>query len=209
MKLCLIRHGLSKANVDETVYLTVKDHDIELTDIGQEQALLAGKNLSKELSGTKGKTFVFVSPYKRTRQTWAGIKSALCPITFSEQENPLLREQEYKFFADLEDMKTRKENRAKWGPFWYRYKNAEAATDVHQRVTVFWNYLTNQYLLGHIKEEDTVVIVTHEVVIRMFTMVMESLSHENAKVDVGNCDIKVCDLSKMQYKSSHCIKIKK
>lgn len=206
MKLYLIRHGQSKANVDDSVYLQTKDHNIELTDIGRSQAISAGKNLSKELQGAS-KVHVFVSPYTRTRQTWEGVKSSLCPVTLLEKESPLIREQEYKIFSDIAEMKKKKESRSAFGPFWYRYKNAEAAVDVHQRVMTFWNYLTNQYLLGHIKEKEPVVIVSHEVVVRMFLMILKDLNYENTKVDIGNCDIQVCELEKMKMKSHSCLKI--
>ena len=202
MKVFLIRHGQSEANVDQNVYFEVMDHDIQLTQTGIAQAQQAGKNLLKALSdsSSKGQIHAFVSPYQRTRQTWSEIKKQQCPLVgqvINEEENPLLREKEHKVFSDLLDMKTKKQQRKDFGPFWYRFKNAESDADVHARAMIFWNYLMNQFLLQNIKEEDSVVIVTHEVMIRMFMMVFRKSQYEKAHVHVDNCDIVDLNFSNM------------
>lgn len=210
MRLCLIRHGQSQANVDDQLYLTIKDHDIQLTDLGKSQAVKAGHNLfkllSEEKTNLKGTLRVFVSPYTRTRQTWDGIKSAQCPVVhlprMEEEESVLLREKEYKIFADHQEMKQKKEKRNSFGPFWYRFKNAESDADVFLRVSTFWNQLTNRFLLGEIQEEDTVVIVAHEVTLRMIMMLLKRTTYETSKFDIHNCEILTIHLTSMSAKYS-------
>lgn len=78
-RIILIRHGESLGNIDERAYATTADWRIPLTNLGREQARLAGKKVSsylnQELNGkeesqaTKGKVYFYVSPYLRTRQT--------------------------------------------------------------------------------------------------------------------------------------------
>lgn len=184
-RLFLIRHGESAANKDRAVYFSVMDHEIPLTDLGRVQATECGQKLKDLINGSK--TAVFVSPYKRTRETWQGIKKELGDLSLVESENPLLREQEYKIFADEQEVLLKKQEREAFGPFFYRYKNAESTADVYLRVQTFVNYLILKKLSGQLR--DNVVIVAHEVVLRMFLMIIDNLSHEKVKVDIGNCSI--------------------
>lgn len=185
-RLFLIRHGESAANKDRSVYFKVMDHEIPLTDLGQNQATECGIKLRSMLYGSKAS--VFVSPYLRARETWQGIKKELYEgQELVEAESPLIREQEYKIFADEADVVLKKQEREAFGPFFYRYKNAESTADVYLRVQTFVNYLILQKLNGQLKEN--VVVVAHEVVLRMFLMILDRLPHEKAKVDIGNCEI--------------------
>lgn len=78
-RIILIRHGESLGNIDERAYATTADWRIPLTNLGREQARLAGRKISSYLNQevndeegslvTKGKVYFYVSPYLRTRQT--------------------------------------------------------------------------------------------------------------------------------------------
>jgi broad specificity phosphatase PhoE len=78
-RIMLIRHGESLGNIDERAYATTADWRIPLTNLGREQARLAGRKVASYLnqevndeegsSVTKGKVYFYVSPYLRTRQT--------------------------------------------------------------------------------------------------------------------------------------------
>ena len=70
-----MRHGESVGNVDETSYSTTPDWKIELTDLGLQQASEAGKEIRQLCNG--GSLYAYVSPYKRTMQTWQQIKKEL------------------------------------------------------------------------------------------------------------------------------------
>jgi 2,3-bisphosphoglycerate-dependent phosphoglycerate mutase len=82
MRIFLVRHGRSESNEDWGVNKRVADHAIELTKEGKEQARAAGEFLAKyfEKKMVHGKrdsfsglqfprTRLWLSPYRRTRQT--------------------------------------------------------------------------------------------------------------------------------------------
>lgn len=196
MKLLLVRHGESEGNVNPKIYLTKKDQDVALTVKGIKQA----SNLGFKLAGILGnqKVYSFVSPYKRTQQTW---RYASYTNTFETEFNPLLREQEYKVFASMEESEIKKLEREEYGPFWYRFKNAESVADVHQRTTVFINNLMCRYAIGQLKETDTLIIIAHEVVIRTFLMIFKNMLHNEAAMSIQNCEINELILENFNLKS--------
>ncbi len=95
MRIFLVRHGESAANVDKRLHKSMADHAIPLSDKGQKQALDAGKFLGEYFHNLFGlekdtnieydlKTHsvigfyqshvrIWVSPYERTRETANGI----------------------------------------------------------------------------------------------------------------------------------------
>ena len=75
-RIILMRHGESVGNIDETAYSTIPDWKIPLTKLGKEQATQAGKEI-KQLCGENSLLYVYVSPYKRTMETWAQIKQVI------------------------------------------------------------------------------------------------------------------------------------
>lgn len=186
-KIFLIRHGQSTANVDEQVYLQVFDHNIPLTELGQKQAEKTGKDLLKILDNKE--VNVFYSPYKRTTQTWNSIQKELNGVKLkSIEENPMLREQEHKFFKDMMDSKQKKEEQKEFGIFWYRFKNAESIADVHQRITIFMNNMMLRQLSGQLSEN--IIIVAHEITIKvLLLLLLKKPISDLDKLSVGNCEI--------------------
>lgn len=193
MKIVLIRHGQSQGNVDHNIYLTTNDANVNLTDLGEDQATKVGITLKNLLK--KDKTHIFVSPYKRTKQTWEKISNQL-DNEFKPVFTPIIREQEYKVFKDETEMNLKKNERNEFGPFWYRFKNGESVADVYARVLSFINHLKLETILNNIKQSDTVVIVSHEVTIRMFLMIFKNLQYEESKQDINNCEPIVFELKK-------------
>ncbi|CAF1647983.1 unnamed protein product, partial [Didymodactylos carnosus] len=70
-RIILIRHGESLANVDKTIYTRIPDSQIDLTDAGIEQARQAGKQLREIIRNET--LYVYLSPYKRSKQTYDAI----------------------------------------------------------------------------------------------------------------------------------------
>ena len=130
IRIFLIRHGLSEANMDKTVNARKPDHAVELAgdvtsddpeENGHAQAFLAGKALVdllldhnpaneqvRSLIGDnpqKRRVRLLVSPYTRTRQTAEGIKKALADedIVFDEREVMELREISFGLYDGIED----------------------------------------------------------------------------------------------------------
>lgn len=220
MKIILIRHGESKANVDPDHYAKVMDHNVELTDKGVEQAKNAGRELQQHIDSYEEdgykilpSLYVFYSPYIRTKKTWENIKSQLSEMgqrsIVSEEESYLIREQEYKIFANQEEARRIKDKRKIFGIFWYRFKHAESVADVCQRIQVFINNLWLRMLAESDRDrnkeyysrpnEKIYVIVTHEVAIRAFLMILKKLPVDTEKTDIANGSLVILDNAKIKY----------
>ena len=63
-RIILIRHGQSEANINPSLYRTIPDAKINLTQKGKDQALKASEELSKIVG--KGSVKFYVSPSVRT-----------------------------------------------------------------------------------------------------------------------------------------------
>ena len=90
-RIIIIRHGQSEGNADHTVYARVPDHDIKLTKRGEHESLSAGAEIA-DIIGQE-KIQAYVSPFKRTRQTFEGIAKRLEPNLTNMLEDPRIREQ--------------------------------------------------------------------------------------------------------------------
>ena len=99
-RIIVIRHGESAGNLDESLYCRVPDPEIPLTRRGYDQGLAAGRRFRELMeadereTGIPGRLFLYVSPYRRSKQTAAAIvsqfpRSAIMGV----REEPQLREQ--------------------------------------------------------------------------------------------------------------------
>eukprot|EP00759_Apiculatamorpha_spiralis_P014135 PhF_6_TR20838/c0_g1_i1/m.30009 len=91
VRILLVRHGQSEANVLKSVYNSKPDHAIELTPRGKEMARGAGTFLRTWLQETYGSKAnvghhvrMWVSPFTRTRQTAEEVLSVLNPLASPE-----------------------------------------------------------------------------------------------------------------------------
>ncbi len=93
IRLYLVRHGQSEANLDKTVNARLPDHRVELSPEGHRQAAAAGEYLAGALP-RDARTRILCSPYVRTRQTSAAIEQALTAagLPFDRREAVELRE---------------------------------------------------------------------------------------------------------------------
>jgi phosphohistidine phosphatase SixA len=74
IRIFLVRHGQSEANLDKTVNLCLPDHQIALSPQGREQAEAAGRFLAQTLA-RDSRVRILCSPYMRARQTSERIPS--------------------------------------------------------------------------------------------------------------------------------------
>lgn len=188
MQIILIRHGQSQSNVDRTI-LEKKDffdNMVELTDLGKQQAREAGDKLS-QLLDSKTKNYLYYSPYTRTKQTREEFLSTFKKNIEEFVEHPLLIEQEFKDFANQEEVTEKKLRRQSRGKMYYRYKNGESPLDVFGRVV---NFL-NEIKINH-DHQDNVIIIAHEVVIRcIIHSLMKMDIDQHLKLDISNCEINI------------------
>lgn len=128
IRIFLIRHGLSEANIDKTVHFHTPDHAVELSEEGHEQARRAGSILADYLAlppvseaeqyaaldlehMPQRRARMLVSPYTRTRQTADRVAESLkaAGIRFDRRECEELREISFGLFDGLSIEEIRRE----------------------------------------------------------------------------------------------------
>ena len=186
----LVRHGQSIANLARhkaerenslTIDFDGREMDIPLSDLGVEQSILLGRWLKFQ---SPKPTVIFTSPYLRTAES-AGLiaeNAKLKNIEILRDER--IRERELGIFDRLTWLGSKQKfpeecaKREQIGKFYYRPPGGESWCDVALRVRNFWRDLCLNY------QEEKVLIVTHEVVIRVFRYIVEQMSeHEILAID--------------------------
>ena len=171
-RIILVRHGESQGNIDDTIYETVPDHALTLTSKGVEQATEAGRRLRAYLADAP--LTLYASPYVRTRQTVEALGLGV-PVEDVRIE-PRLREQDWANFQDPADIAEQKRLRNEYGHFYYRFTHGESGSDVYDRVSTFleslWRYIeaVPADSGGHPMSDQSLVIVTHGLTMRLFCM---------------------------------------
>ncbi|MFD6425613.1 histidine phosphatase family protein [Streptomyces sp. NPDC060198] len=163
-RIVLVRHGESEGNVDDTVYEREPDHALRLTHTGLQQAETAGLRL-REVFGEE-RVSVYVSPYRRTHETFRALGLDLTRVRVREE--PRLREQDWGNWQDPDDVRLQKANRDAYGHFFYRFAQGESGADVYDRVGAFLESLHRSF-----QDPDhppNVLLVTHGLTMRLFCM---------------------------------------
>ena len=176
-RIILIRHGESEGNLDSSAYVDTADWRIPTTIKGKEQAVAAGHEVRKLLGSPDGpgRAFFYVSPYLRTRETLEGVLSQLerHQVT-GVREEPRISEQQFGNFQCVSEVETAKEERRRFGRFYYRFPNGEAGFDVFNRVTSFISTMLRDCAHFRAEGQDltnfNLCIVTHGLTLRLFLM---------------------------------------
>ena len=184
-----IRHGESEANVDTSkiiifeklifffflfllsiaLYSRMADHQIELTKSGHEQAVEAGEKL-RQLIG-KESMYVYMSPYLRSRQTWENIKKAFSSSQIiTERHDPRLREQEFGNIADLATQRSQalRMNKNVLENFFIVFHVVKVVLMFMIVHHLFLDTLFREMDNGHHDPTQNIVIVSHELFMRLF-----------------------------------------
>lgn len=167
-RIFLIRHAQSHGNVTREVHATVPDWKITLTEKGHEQARFLGRGLADEIGDTS--LAVYLSPYARTRETWAGIRTELVTEPAFIKEDPRLREQAWGNLRAFEprtwqDIEAERDH---YGPFFYKFLHGECGGEVYDRCTGFLETLYRDFEKSDMPEN--VLIVTHGFTLRVLLM---------------------------------------
>lgn len=169
-RIFLIRHGQSLSNADPDAHATIPDWKIPLTDLGRVQSAIAGKAIT--LSIVNAGLGVYVSPYRRTRETWDCMKAAMTdPCQYDirwVKEDPRLREQEWGHLRTAEQSDAIDAERQSYGPFFYRIPDGESGADVYDRCTGFLDTLYRDFEKPDFPSH--VLIVTHGFTMRVLLM---------------------------------------
>jgi broad specificity phosphatase PhoE len=171
-RIFIIRHGESEGNTDRHVYEKIPDWKIPLTQLGAEQAQLAGKNLVEKLSKNRvdyqggAKVGVYYSPFLRTVQTWRNMAVNIPGdmIAF-EKEDARLREQERGNMRPFDEIDSVEAIRDEYGTFFYRFRDGESGADVYDRSTDFLATLYRDFEKEDFPEN--VLIVSHAFTMRV------------------------------------------
>lgn len=165
-RIILLRHAESQGNEDHSIYATIPDPNIELTETGKQQAFAVGKEI-KIIVGEESLQF-YISPYLRTRQTFKYMLQTLEPKEYRMYEDPRIREQDWGAFRKVEELKSIQEDRYKYGSFYYRFPGGESGADVFDRVSTFLETIHRAFAKDYFPQN--VIIVSHGLAIRLFLM---------------------------------------
>lgn len=164
MTILLIRHAESAANFDGTVYDSMADHQIHLTEKGHEQSAALGQFLKDWYANNPPQKDVrlWCSPYKRTMLTLAGLKETIGDLAWNKNNygddvhfDDRLREREwgpYSHHHYKEGTALQKENEfmhkyfnrireTEMGRYFVRPHGGESVADVAQRLHSFFHDL--------------------------------------------------------------------
>jgi len=165
-KIILIRHGESEGNQDTSLYETIPDYALKLTQQGISQARQAGREI-KPLIGDES-TYVYLSPFIRTRETFEHIRESIGENIIKANEDPRIREQDWGHLRHPDDNKEIMKTRDEFSTFYYRIPDGESGADVYDRVSTFLDTLHRDFEKHNFPEN--VLIVSHGLTIRLFLM---------------------------------------
>lgn len=98
-RIILVRHGQSEGNLDESVYTSVADPKIALTNKGLAEAEECGKRIREVIEkdgAIDWKVYFYASPYRRTLETLRSLGLAFeRDRVAGMREEPRLREQDF------------------------------------------------------------------------------------------------------------------
>lgn len=194
MRIYLVRHGESIANVDKTVHKTLPDYAIGLSERGFRQAREAGQAIDEHLTRQflhlgdekfRPRVRLWSSPYKRTRETADKIEQRFSFPIVDRREHVLLCEQQFGLFDGLSDAELRGrypdahrhyELCEKFeGRFWARMPLGESRFDVACRVHQAFGTFHRDAEKHGIKN---IVVVCHGVTLRAFVMMWLHYDYE-------------------------------
>jgi broad specificity phosphatase PhoE len=196
-ELILIRHGQSASNVafpdaDSKGLmesgLSGRDTDVELTELGVEQATAVGRWLA-ELPADLRPQVIITSPYFRARETWriAAEASGLDfppPTTDDRLVDRLLGDLEMLTRAAVADRFPDEAGRRRTaGEYRYTPPGGESFADIEIRLGSFLDDLNREHA------GERVVVVAHDAVVLMMRAVAEGLTWEQtlaAEAETGN-----------------------
>jgi broad specificity phosphatase PhoE len=184
-ELLLIRHGESQGNVAAAqahsagaheIDVPARDADVDLSDLGREQARAVGVALGDLAAATRPQALV-VSPYLRARET-ARLACAEAGLDLPTLVDERLRDRELGVldrltFAGVEARFPEEAERRRWqGKFYHRPAGGESWSDVVLRLRT-WVADLDRTL-----DAERLLVVSHDIVIALIRYVCEGLDEE-------------------------------
>jgi broad specificity phosphatase PhoE len=199
VNLVIVRHAESQRNIWKEIATakgdllyggTIRDMDVRLTKVGEEQANALGRPLGKEFRFDR----VFTSPFQRTIQT-AQLISARFPYGIDITEDERLREIDFGVLDGLTKhgvahrYPEEAERKKRVGKYYFRPLAGENYPDVALRVHSFLGTLTRE------AAGDNVLVVCHSVVVLIFRKLLERLTEEELLEIDGTHDVRNCSVT--------------
>ena len=194
--ITLVRHGESESNLYDAQSIDevpdhlrgTPNHKVPLTPEGHKQARATGKALAERFP--EGFNYVYVSPYRRTRDTQAALFEGFPDdwrTRLSEhrtRRDILLREQDFGYAdivaapestAELFEQAHRRfeAHKASAGKFYTRPENGESWADVCQRTYMFLGKLFQQN-----RHDAHILVISHAVTIATFAFHLQRLDED-------------------------------
>lgn len=203
LRIFLARHGFSEGNENPENYALRGDPNVELTDLGWQQAIRLGQFIESYLeehpSPDETGPQLITSTHMRTRQTSAGILQGAGGIIRPEKVkvSPYLTEQDFGIFSHFHSDELRAQNfpleaefykaaRAK-NPYHAKPLMGESPQDTQVRVAPLSGTLMRDYAQG----QNDHLLVTHGVTLRTFAMAFLHIDphHYRAFKNPENCSL--------------------
>ena len=174
---------MSLANISPSLYKTMDDHDIDISDQYNHETEKAVETMVDIWLSKHKNPFIFHSPFLRAKNTKNIIVSELSHhyIFPKVYENPLLVERSW---TNLRDIISTETNVDKYFNFFFKPINGESFQDCYQRCITFDNMLKLKF---YKYPDETVIIVGHGEQIKCYLMhllgwtVEEFYSYRNPK----------------------------
>jgi broad specificity phosphatase PhoE len=190
-RIILVRHGESEGNADRYNYETIPDYALNLTCHGESQAINAGKEIAAVIGNES--VFAYISPYYRTRQTFACMQTVIGSNVKKAIEDPRIRELDWGHLRHPDDNENIIRERNNYGLFYYRIKDGQSGADVYDRVSTFLETMHRDFSKDDYPEN--AVIVTHGMTLRIFLMRWLHWSVEEFEIlkNPWNCKVVVLE----------------
>lgn len=171
-RVILVRNAQSAANVDPTVLARVPGPEIPLSAEGHAQAAASGHRIRDMLEREDGpggtSLFLYVSPFRRSKETALGIMAQQSACLLGCREEPQLREQDTGQLQDLSAQERENMLRRSFSRFFFRFTSGESGSDVYDRLTAFLDHMMRDIDGGRFPEGTTLLVVTHGLALRLF-----------------------------------------
>lgn len=141
--------------------------------------------------------YAYYSPYKRAQETLYAIMEGgnLQKQTKTKIEDVRLIEQKFGNRQSKEMMDLEKQERIKYGRFFYQFKSGESGLNVSLRATAFTDRLFDHFRTGYYSTkpniEWNVLIVSHGLFMRVFlkSFLRKPVADFQKWYNYGNCEI--------------------
>lgn len=202
MKIILVRHAESEANINPFILQEKTNMLIDLTEKGESQGKDVGDFLLNYLKREKNDTIkIWNSPYLRTRKTAELIKKELKKeFVFQQEESIYIAERQFGLadtikdyrFSYKNDMNYYKMYKKDSQDFWVRPPGGESPFDMCLRLDFFLKKILD-------KNIDVHIVITHGAAIRGLEMMYLNKKYdEYNKETPNNCSVHL--LENLDYK---------